>query len=417
MTQTNIYANKRGQLVRLLSKTDLRRNHELYICSCYFDIASAKKLIKELVDNIKISRATVLIDRREAILTGSSELKKFVAEISKTVETNLRIVNHGPLFHTKAYAVSYAPDGHYKCGSLVIGSANLTRAGLIGSKGNIESLLDTQDPDYIAEFINSLASLTTIDVDSIAEFSTADSIAFKLALLNTGRFVYRWSGNLRQYMATRYLLNESGRKGLRSSETSEAVAPLGFNLDSASIGKSYFDFLYEPLENAVEEIGFIRNFGIETHLGHWVPKGILDIVISEGGDEYERFKHEIRSYWKREQSNITEAANHDYESLLRFGIIDPLEQDPGIAIRDRAEAMLENEIRLWRIYSKYAMSETPFEISQDGLIEEIHDEILETIGSRSNRNKSMKAYVESLERASLEPIHDLPLLNDLNSFK
>lgn len=411
MTQINMYIRKRNKLVDLLVKTDLRHKHELYICSCYFNADSAKKVIKDLVDAIKITRVSLFIDRREAILKGASELKQFLAEAKKIVETNMLVVDHSPLFHTKAYAVVSMVDGDCRCGSLVVGSANLTIPGLIGAKGNIESLLDTQDITYLAEFVDGLEALPAMEIDEIAIFRGAGSTVFKLALLNSGRFVYKWSGNLHQYMTIRYVLNEKGRAGLRSSETSEAVSPLGFNIDSATIGKSYFHFSYESAMNVNENVNFIRNFGIETHFGHWVPKVVLDLVINQGGEDYERFKREILAYWGREEGGIIGSAEADYMALLEFGIVDAQESEPGDVLRARVESLLENETRLWRIYSKYAISEMPFDISQDDLIDEAHDEIIETIESRSNKNKSMKAYIEAVGQSSLDPIAELARLD------
>ena len=125
MSQINIRGAKRGPLIDLLSRTDLRHNHELYVCSCYFDIRSAKVLIRDVLSAIKISSVSIFIDRREAILIGVVELNRFMAEINKLVKTKLLVVDHHHLFHTKAYAVVSMLDGECRRGSLVVGSANL----------------------------------------------------------------------------------------------------------------------------------------------------------------------------------------------------------------------------------------------------------------------------------------------------
>jgi len=64
----HIKSNKKNQLIELLSKTpDKRRNHILYLCSCYFSPESARGIINDLNDLFKLSEVVIYIDRKTAL--------------------------------------------------------------------------------------------------------------------------------------------------------------------------------------------------------------------------------------------------------------------------------------------------------------------------------------------------------------
>ena len=161
-------------MVDLLFKAqDKRRCYHLYLTSCYFTPESAKNIIGKLSESIRLTGVTVYIDRKTATLHGSKVLTKFCKNSNLQIE--LFAVDSGILFHSKAYAlVSYGESNEIYCGSLVVGSANLTCNGLADRGGNIECLLDTQDDEMLMEFVSQTHSLPLIDLENIDTFKPAD---------------------------------------------------------------------------------------------------------------------------------------------------------------------------------------------------------------------------------------------------
>ena len=162
----NIRSLKKSKLIELLMKSpDKRRRHCLYIASCYFTPDSARSLINSMNEAINLTETKIYIDRKTASYIGKPILLKFCNSF-KHIEVNLYAVETAHLFHTKAYAIiSKDDDNLIVCGSLVIGSANLTGSGLTSKYGNIESLLDTQDDDLLNQFTEQILSLKLLSIN------------------------------------------------------------------------------------------------------------------------------------------------------------------------------------------------------------------------------------------------------------
>lgn len=398
----NIKNKKSAKLLDLISKTDKRRIHDLYLCSCYFSTKAISLLIDDIrkKTNIKIGDVHVYVDRRSALAAEEAEF----AKIRKWATSNnffFKIVDDGQLFHTKAYALVSTINGDVQSGSLVIGSANLTGNGLTSKSGNIESLLDTQDVKIISDFLRSIKSTKFIKIDELEQFKSSDSYAFVYALLKQGLFSHKWSDDIGQYLSVRHNLNKKGKSELSNN----ALLSLGFNVDSASIGKRYFDFKYEPLHLTGLE-NLIRNYGIETYLGHWIPRSIINLKIFNDAD-FNKFRENIKIYWNNEKSSLIKKIDDDFEDLLNLGYVDKPESKPSDAFEMKVMDLLMNDGKLYRSYAKFEFYELPYDISQDESIFSLHVDIQEFIQSRKKKNKAMKAYEEAIAQSSLAPIQDI----------
>lgn len=406
----NIKGNKSAKLIELLSKTDKRRVHDLYLCSCYFSAEAIKLLNDEMQDktSIKIGNIYVYVDRRAALSAGRDEIERIKKWEKNNSNFFFRIVDSEALFHTKAYALISEDKDEIQSGSLVIGSANLTGSGLTrGKNGNIESLLDTQDKEAISDFLKRIESTKVIKIDELERFTSSDSVAFVYALLRQGHFSHKWSDNIGQYLSVRHALNKKGKSELSNSE----LINLGFNVDAASIGKRYFDFEYEPLHlKGLENL--IRNFGIETYLGHWVPSSAIKTLFNDA--DYAKFSKKISSYWLKEKSALIKKINDDFDKLLQLGYVDKPENSPGDAFESKVNDLLDNDMKLYRAYAKFEFYDLPYDISQDDHILPLDKEIQDLITSRVKKNKAMKAYEEAIFSSSLTPIQDITNDNMIN---
>jgi len=349
---------------------DKRRRHCLYLASCYFTPESAKSLINSM-------------------------------KSIKDIKVNLYAVETEYLFHTKAYAIiSNNDDYSIVCGSLVIGSANLTGSGLTSKYGNIESFLDTQDNDCLTHFIEQISSLKLLTVEDIEKFKNADDFSFKYALLKEGCFIHKWLDNLGQYLSTRYQLNEKGKEKIGD----ETFRNAGFNIETATISKRYFKFEYEPphLEDAEN---LTRNYGIETYLGYWIPNAALETLFEQNA--FEEFKNNLKNEIELQIENIKKCIAQDMKYLKSEDIIQVTESNPIELFEKKVTELFENELKLKRIFSKYEIFNLPYDISQKEDIEELFEEMVSLSESRSRKNVAMKAFLNALTKPSLDDFRDL----------
>ncbi len=86
----------------------------------------------------------------------------------------------------------------------------------------------------------------------------------------------------------------------------------------AKISKSYFEFEYKsPLTEFVTDIK--RRFGVETYLGYWVPKKIIDEIFA--GHGFDDFKERLSTSLKEQREAMAEAIRNDRENLVRLNLI------------------------------------------------------------------------------------------------
>jgi len=398
MLQLNIKTSKRQTLIDLLSSNvDGRKRYVLYITSCYFTSDSARKFIRSLHKNIKLSEIAIYIDRKTASAIGKDELSYFCSAFGD-LEVNLYAVDTAYLFHTKAYAlISYNNNDEIVCGSLVIGSANLTGSGLTARSGNIESFLDTQDIDFLNQFIQQLSELTLISIDNIEYFKSSRDYNFKYALLLEGKFIYQWRDKLNDSFSIKYTLNENGKHRIDGDDTFKRV---GFNVESATISKKYFDFEYDfsHLENAKI---LAKKYGIETYLGYWIPSEALEALFEQNG--FENFKETLKNQLNQKIESIKEQIQRDFEYFQGEGIVEYREDTkPSDSFENKTQSLFQNDLKLQRIFSKYEIFDLPYDIQQKEEIESLFDEMIFLVQSKKNKNKSMQAFLDSINDVSLD---------------
>jgi NgoFVII restriction endonuclease len=397
----NINKGKKSKIVQLLTKGASKRlGHVLYLASCYFSPDSAENLIRALQTVVNIINVYIYIDRKTATVIGKTTLEELSSN-QNLPEISIFAVDANMLFHTKAYALlSYAKDGSLNKGSLVVGSANLTGAGLTASSGNIESVLDSQDKAILAEFKDQLNKLKTIELNQLENFRTQDSYNFKYALIHEGAFIHKWLDDLGRYLSVRYQLNENGKSKIGD----DLFKNVGFNIETATISKRYFDFDYEPahLENTET---LRRRFGIETYLGHWIPNSALDKLLYQKG--FDEFCIRLENELAKQLPLIKEKMLADLFHLEENDLIIESENDPFESFEAKVEALLSNKIKLQRIFSKYEVFQLPYDLSQKHEIEEFFDQMQSLCESRKQKNITQKAFISGFKNNSLSEFRQI----------
>ncbi|WP_295456387.1 phospholipase D-like domain-containing protein [uncultured Thiodictyon sp.] len=183
--------NKKQEMIDLFATVDRRNKYKLYIASCYFNSRSATYFIGGIADKIRITGVNIYIDKKEAIKIGKPRLIRWIASARNRfeIEVNLYPVNESSIFHAKAYALVADSPGNPPGGMLIVGSANLTGAGLTSAHGNVEAMLATTEALEIDSFRNSLMMLQTTHISEIDRFANIDNFDLQVCSV-TKRLFY-----------------------------------------------------------------------------------------------------------------------------------------------------------------------------------------------------------------------------------
>lgn len=393
------HKKKKKLLLELFSSIDKRRKYTFYITSCYFRQHSADVLIREVADMVNLESVEIYIDKKEASKIGKDILLEWLSGINKRFcfDISLYPVKTNYLFHAKSYSLISWVDEDINNGQLIAGSANLTGAGLTSNKGNIEILVDTKDRDIISTFYESLCNLNYQEIEDLEKFNNIDSFDFKYSLLQSGYFIHTWDGSLNQELCIKYRLSKEGKKRIQGDP---ALDELGFSVSQATVSKSYFDFDFSPPLTEYER-NIKLNYGIATFLGHWIPKVVVDEIF--GDDNFDVFKDKFLNKIKEDFDLIIPKIDRDFQELKSLNLIEINDKDPVEIFKEKIEKLKHNDVKLWRIYSKYEIIELPYDFSQREEITELYENFTETYENKRN-NKASLAIYEVLEEKDLSPL-------------
>jgi hypothetical protein len=404
-----LFNEKKKKLVELLSHIDKKRKYNFYIASCYFDLRTASYLIKDIYkEGIHIERIKIYIDKKEVFRIGKNNIQQWLNRINKKYSFNIDLfpVVAPKLFHTKIYALIAC---NFLSGVLISGSANLTRAGLTSSNGNIESLIRTRSQAILKSFQESLLELEIQDLDKINLFDDTETLDFKYALLRSGYFLYTWSGSLNRELGIKFMLSDKGKEKIKDAPILKTLrTELGFELSQASISKSYLNFSYNPpLSENIKNLK--KNFGIETYLGYWVPISVINRCF--GNEEFEKFKRSLFKAIEEQQKLIVASIKKDYETLCKLELIEKLNTHPEESFLKKVEKLKDKKTKLWRLYYRYELIELPYDFSQHEEIEELYNNFIETCEAKSS-NYTIRAVYRAINAKNLGPIN-IDLLEEL----
>ena len=382
---------KLNSLVEKLSSVDRRRRYHLVLATGYFSQEAADQLIDGLKKKLNIQGIELYLPRS---IAGS---KKDELDAMIEVRENLFVYPvRGNFFHTKAYCLSSYDDWNsenasVKGGCLAVGSANLTGSGLVATNGNVESLVFSEDLSLIEEFLGSLSNINWMEFEDLHKYEDNDKHDFRHYLLFQGKFAYKYTTNMNDYLAIRYKLSHEAR--IQQQQGFGALGiPAGFESETSTISKRYFDFDIDPYRPQGHR-DLKKRYGIECYLGHWIPK----IVISPLTDErFGTFRTEMFCEIRDRLESITSKIKEDYDMLANEGIIETGadEDDPSGNFRRKVDELEEDDDRLFRIWSQLAFNDLPYDRNDTQGIDQIYDSIITTIGLSKRKNSTKRAVIE-----------------------
>ena len=399
MSNYNTHTGKVNKLVAEIEKVNGQRPHRLYIASCYFATDAAAELIGQISNRVTLDGVEVYLDKRTAIKVGQQALVEFEA-----TGENLKVftVSHSPLFHSKGYALANLDEeGEVTSGSLVIGSANLTKAGLTSDSGNIESILSTQDPDEIQRFVDSLDEVVDWnDIESLeADLVEEDDSVFNFALLNEGEFIHKWDGSLDAFLSVKHNLSD---KAIAEAQIDPELGRRGFSIVRETVSKQYFNFDMGPYQGRKHGKALKRfrsNYGIECRLGHWVPKGTLESVV--GTRNYHRFRGDFEQYVQNNLDRIQSLVKQETNALLRADLIKPPKTLPHEALERKVKRLLSDDGNLRKWFFRLEPFDLPYDQQEVEKIDELADEITEVANRKGKKNAGVRAWLAGLNERSV----------------
>ena len=407
MVQTQVFFNqKNGKttslIIRLNEVIDKRKKYSLHIASCYLsDKKGLSKLVNfiyELSNDVKIYEINFYIDARQVVKLSQSiieeKLIKPLEDLFKSEQVSFYVVDSKNLFHTKALALIDSFDE--PSGVLFIGSSNFTAAGLFSDReGNYESGVVSSNSNDIYDFIESLKKLPTCLLQDFS-FDELDSYTFKYAIVSQGQFVHKWQQTLQQYFAIRYELTEKGKREIGS----EQLKSMGFDVDAETISKQFLQFDSFVNHAEFEELNTLRRKGIETYLGHWVPKSMIQ--RTQPDNDIHTFYKKLKDSVGTQLFNKGHEISEQYQSLLKQGIIKPTSKEAKIVFEERLDRLKkdldENDgHKLRRFLNKFEIFDLPYDFSCKSEIKYLYDILVESSQVALRKKEAMKRINKAIE--------------------
>lgn len=378
--------NKSQKLIDSLKiAIDGRKNYHLNVASCYISdkLSDISTFIDDLIkENIKIKSVNLYIDARQVVKTGTDTLIDFAEKICGERGDdwiNIYAVDTPSLFHSKGFALLSEDESS---GALVIGSSNFSKSGLFGNTGNFESCLLTNDVDLVNEFLESINNLPAKYRKNLDELEfKPNSPTFRYAIIQEGNFVRKWSGSIQQYFSVKYELTEHGKKQIDGGE----LKKLGFDPDTDTISRQFLSLEDISLAHT-EEYARLLSKGIETHMGHWIPKSISDDF--EGAKDLEQFYESLKENIELQIHEKEGEMQILFESLSSQGFIEKA-QDPVSMIKEKLLSLKDNEFKIKSFHSKFSVFELPYDFSKTKEIKELYEEIRDVSANRAKKNDAM----------------------------
>lgn len=397
--------SKFQSLLDALTDCDRRHSYELSLATCYCTPEAVRRFIDAIQTKLRISAVYLYLDRRTAISIGHENLTCLMQAYPELLF--VYAIKAGRLFHTKGYCLAAYSGDDLLHGRLAIGSANLTAPGLTNAHGNIESIAIHSNIRTIRKFLeffddgDTVIDLSDNDLTDFSQDDPTVATDFQYALLTLGYFSHNWSANLATYFSVRHQLNEEGRRRVREGSPEE-IGRLGFQMDVASISRSYFDFDLQHWRRP-DDGKLVKNFGIECFLGHWIPKSIVDNGKEENR-HFNEFKAAMFIDLDSEMEGICRKIEEHYESLTWEGIIDEREIEPTQAFQEKTEALRNDDIQLYRIWSGRHFFDFPYDLGNVEAIRDTFEDLVDTAKRSKRKNGAKRAIIEAVRDRTLKPL-------------
>jgi len=146
---------------------------------------------------------------------------------------------------------------------------------------------------------------------------------------------------------------------------------------------------------------FTRNYTVDTYFGRWCPKDVWDSVDS-GEEKFKSFLQEFRELTTDDKLDVViKEAEKIQAELLKRGLI----LDPGAghleSWRERIINLQNNENKLKRFYYKYEINDLPFNVEQTREIDDLYDNIRESIELAQHKNIVSRKILDSIDNKDI----------------
>lgn len=360
--------DKARKLIKSLrSVLDLNQAYRLTVVSCFLsdDINDLLTFINDLSLDIHLSKCSLYIDSRQIIKIGVAPLVELSTQICHVYGEGwfeIVAVDTPHLIHSKGYVL--LSEGE-TAGALVVSSSNFSKHGFFDQVGNYEAALLSTDLSLVKEFLESIPREYLKRLNELEVFESINSFTFQYALIREGLFVRQWNGTIEQYFNVRYELTELGRQHV------DELNAWGFYVDVGAISRTYLSFENISADN---ELLDLLSEGIETHLGYWIPKSLIQNQVNK--KKIEQFYCDLSECIEQQVIQHKEEIERDFEKLVAKGFIIH-DQSPIFKIQENLKNLEHDDLKIEQLRSRLSVFIVPYNLTQTreiyGVFEEIRD--------------------------------------------
>lgn len=394
-----------------------QRRHEFWILTCYVDFNLVEEVVIELRKTIRITDVFLAFNFSEIYKNGPSKTDEALKELTKKlkdIDVNFEwsALMSPNLMHSKSYAVIQRSNEKISDGLVLVTSANFTKPGFIGT--NVEIGYSSTTKKDIADFENKYNYLwENLGEEIESAVLEHGSYLLKFAILSSGTFLHKWSGNLSQQIGIRYSLTPLAKE--RGSIAPE-LAAVGFEA-----GDTFTRQVLNLSELPQKEVPrtFITRFTIETFWGRWCPNGAwsaLSEAFAGAGRFIENFKAATTD---QKLLQIKEEAFVLQNQLISQGLIQPVGRDHLDRWVEKIQDLRNNPHRLERFFSGYETHPLPYSIEQKTEVIELFNNLVEAIELSKATNIAKDKVSKAIELSDLRIIEiddeELEIINAMQS--
>ena len=220
--------------------------------------------VKDLCRILRITKVNLAFNFSEIYKHGPRETETLLNSIQENLGSAIRFrwkaLASSHLMHGKAYALAQMTGSKVSDGAVLVTSANFTRPGFKGK--NVEIGYLSTNIEDVLDFRKCYCALwDDLGRDVRSSILKEEQYLLKYALLSSGKFIHKWSGNLRQLVGIRYELMPRAKEMGTIPPELEAIG-----LEPADTFSMQILELNDLPEKKISS-SFIRRFTIETYWG------------------------------------------------------------------------------------------------------------------------------------------------------
>lgn len=410
------YATAKAALIDLCSELNKpkQHNHELLILTCYVNLELVKEFVRSMNKCVKVSKVSILFDFSEVYRIGPKNVNIQIQSISKYLDYKGICFEYAYLFssslvHSKGYAI-VQKDGSGKIidGVSLITSANFTNPGFLGE--NVELGQASNGKKIVKEFIETFVFLKErFGKTSLKrEIFKQEEYLFRYALLESGVFLHKWTGNLKQDLSIVYNLTESTQRNIKNG------VPFDLDVNSFSLGKKLMRQIID-VDSLPEKIiprSFITSYTIETFWGRWCPREAWNYLIclvnpKVNEEDNTKFGLFLNKFKEKTSDVVLESKKKEaqpiQDDLQRNGHIIPVQTNHlDKWVEKVSQIRDEGNDRLKRYFLGYENSDLPYTVEQKESVNKLFNNLKESMAISRTENRIREKVKNAIDHYDLK---------------